>query len=124
MLDDLEKTVHQCLQQFSGGDLLVESMLLKHLSENFRKRGLKEVVVGEIKEMPNYKLKWRGTYDLAVDDLDQVPTRYLVPSKKKIKDAMGVGEEIEGVKLSLKGQVPYLLPMGVLKLIIPQIKDL
>ena len=47
-----------------------------------------------------------------------------MPSKKKIRDAIGVGEDIEGVKLSLKGQVPYLLPMGVLKLIIPQIKNL
>jgi len=124
MLDDLEKTIHQCLQKFSGGDLLVESMLLRHLSENFRKRGLKEEVVGEIKEMPNYKLQWRGIYDLAIDDVDQISIRYLVPSKKKIKDAIGIGEDIEGVKLSLKGHVPYLLPAGVLKLIIPQIKDL
>ena len=124
MLDDLEKTIHQCLQKFSGGDLLVESMLLRHLSENFRKRGLKEEVVGEIKEMPNYKLQWRGIYYLAVDDIDQISARYLVPSKKKIKDAIGSGEDIEGVKLSLKEHVPYLLPTGVLKLIIPQIKDL
>ena len=60
MLDDLETTIHQCLQKLSGGDLLVESMLLRHLSENFRKRGLKKEVVGEIKEMPNYKLQWSG----------------------------------------------------------------
>ena len=121
MLDDMEKAARKFLEKFSGGDLLIESIILRHLSENFRKRGLKKEIEGEPKENQNYSLFWREIYKLSIKDEDIISREYLIPSKSKISQAIAEGKGVEGC---LRSKAPFLLPKGLLKLVVVKVKKL
>jgi len=124
MLDDMEKAARKFLEKFSGGDLLIESIILRHLSENFRKRGLKKEIEGEPKENQNYSLFWREIYKLSIKDEDIISREYLIPSKSKISQAIAEGKEVKGVEGCLRSKAPFLLPKGLLKLVVVKVKKL
>ena len=124
MLNDMEKDARKFLEKFSGGDLLIESIILRHLSENFRKRGLEKQIEGEPKENQNYSLFWKKNYKLSIKDEDIISREYLIPSTKKISQAIAEGKEVKGVEGCIISESPYLLPQGLLKLVVVKIKKL